>query len=259
MKAWAVVGATLLVAGSAFALQPAPQSSVQTPVGFSSVTDLQNFFAIQQVEVKEVTVNQAHLEEFLHIEGLSNARPNQLGITDIVTDIGGSLGSLNKWITLGQKIWDIIVAGKPVANVSTQRIAVLPASQPDWLQMENWKGPEAKTYEVSAKNLYGMTVMSHSFTIAYNYGGQIDGQGAFLANATVIPSKVSVSWGFTLNSKVEVGQAVNTGTKASPVPGIELQLKWSMDSILKHLEGVESFFVRGSGETTRVSASGQGQ
>ena len=165
----------------------------------------------------------------------------------------GSAGSLDPsqimpWITLGEKIWALIAANKPVVSVQTKRAFILPVAEQDWTQMENWKGPAVHTYRLEYKNLYGSTVITHTYTIAYNYGGTYNEAGQFLANVTVIPSTVNVAWGYTLNTSVELGDAVNTASKSSPVPGIEIQIITKVDTVLKHAETRDAFFVKGSGE-----------
>ena len=160
---------------------------------------------------------------------------------------------VSAWIALGEKLWQVVVANKPVANVSSQRVSVLPVAQQDWAQMETWKGPALHTFAVNARNVLGATVISQSYTVAYNFGGSYEGKGQYLANVTVIPAKIDVSWGFTLNSSVEVGSVINTGTKDSPIPALTLELKWSVDSILKHKEGRDSFFIKGDGSSVQMT------
>ncbi len=166
---------------------------------------------------------------------------------------GGAIGGIDPsqilpWISLGEKIWALIAANKPVVSVQTKRAFVLPVAEQDWTQMENWKGPAVHTYRLQYKNGFGSTVITHVYTIAYNFGGTYNERGQFLANVTVIPSKVDVAWGYTLNTSVELGEAVNTASKASPIPGIEVQIITKVDTVLKHAETRDGFFVKGSGE-----------
>lgn len=162
------------------------------------------------------------------------------------------LGDVSTWVNIAFKVWNLIKDNAPVANVSNQTISVIPQGL-QWFEMERWKGPSATSYTIEAKNLYGMTVVSQTYTVAFNYGGSLRGKGAFLANATIIPTKINVSWGFKLNSEVQVGQPVNTGAFDSPVPGVALTVKWQMNSILKHLEGRNQFFLRGDGTSDQVT------
>ncbi len=184
------------------------------------------------------------------------ASPTSPSITgDIGSIIGAALGpsGISAWVTIGQKIWDIIVANKPSAVVQTSRVSVLPVVQADWAKMDSWQGPMTKTYTIQAINGFGTAIASHTYTISFNFNGELNGAGHYISNATIIPSKINVGWGYALNSKVEFSDAVNTGTAASPLPGLSIQLDWSIDNVFRHAEGVENYFIKGDGSVARVN------
>ena len=162
---------------------------------------------------------------------------------------------VDSWVTIGMKVWAIIASNRPVANVSTQRISVLPSANIDWIQMENWKGPAARTYTIKKKNMYGMTVVENTYTIAYNYGGQVNGVGAFLANATIIPTAVNVIFGFTLDADAQVGQPVNISSQANPVAGVDIQVRYKVTTFINHSQGVDAFFLSGDGQIKQLNES----
>ena len=229
-------------------------------LGLRNAHELRNYLTLGEVtsneDLKIFTVDELHKTDWL-LENSTN-NPTTLsgtadGLSDALTDLAGDLGDIKRWITVGQKLWEVIRNNQPVINVKTQSISVLPDSSPTWTEMETWRGPAAKSYTIAAKNLYGVTVISHTYTVAFHHGGSLGGRGQFLANATIIPTNVDVSWGFSLNSQVQVGQPLNTGTKANPVPGVDLSLEWSMSSILKKSQGVDQFHVRGDGSSTHVN------
>lgn len=226
-------------------------------LGFRDAEELSQYFTIGEIEVlyDGKPANRAQLEArgvLPSVQMTTQENSPDGGLFEALGGLAADLGDVKKWVTLGEKLWELIRNNQPVANVTTQTVSILPRDKPDWSEMETWKGPAAQTYTIQAKNLYGATVVSHTYTVAFNYGGSFRGHGKFLANATIIPTNVDVSWGFKLASSVEVGTPVNTGTLESPVPGVDLQLKWQMDSILKHLEGRNQFFVRGDGSVTHT-------
>jgi hypothetical protein len=165
------------------------------------------------------------------------------------------LGNVQGWIMLGSKLWDLIQAGRPSLSVKTQRVTVVPNVAGDWTAMSDWQGPYAQTYVIEAKNYLGMSVIKQVYTIAFNYGGKFNGQGQFLANATIIPVDMRVGWGFNLDSSVEFGEPVNTGSMVEPRAGLELQIVWKMGSIFSRREGRDSFFVRGDGTSQQLTAT----
>jgi hypothetical protein len=219
--------------------------------GFGSQTEFQNYMTVSDMTITEVPVDMAAADRFL------SARVNQPNPADVLGDLGAVVtdpSSITAWVTLGKKVWEIVVANKPVVNVSTQKVSVLPQAQTDWRMMSNWSPrPFAKTYVIEARNGYGASVIKHAYTVAFNYGGKFNGKGAFLANATIIPSQVEVAWGYKLNSKVQVGEAVNTGDLDSPIPGVNLELQYKIDTVIKHSSGRDNFFVMGNGRVEHLT------
>lgn len=162
-------------------------------------------------------------------------------------------GLVDSWITIGAKLWNIIAAGRPVANVSYQRVSILPGANVDWMQMSNWKGPATRTYRVKKVNGFGMTVVENTYTLVYNYGGQINGVGAFIANATIIPTAVNVMYGFQLDAEAQVGQPVNVGTKENPIAAMELQVRYRVKTLMSDSQGTDAFFLRGDGQMEQIN------
>ncbi len=241
----------MIGASSASANEFAPADSLRAAdYGFSSPVEMQGYFDIADVEINEVPTALSSTQLEAAGVRLGGASANEGTIFDALTDLIVNLDDPKAWATLGNRFWKLIANNQPVVNVRTQTVTVVPqALAQNWMAMENWKGPYSRSYTVSAKNLYGITVISHTYTVAFNYGGQVQGQGAFLANATIIPTAVDVAWGFTLNSDVQVGQPINTGSAASPTPGVDLTVQWEMKSILKVIQGRDQFFVRGDGSS----------
>lgn len=233
---------------------------------FASAADQANFLTISSIEIHEVPTDgrvTAELLASLDLPSLPAAAPGLPtlpGTGSVIGDIGKAvtggvldINSVQSWITLGEKIWQLIEKNRPVANVKSQRVSVLPIAQQDWQQMESWQAPMVKSYVIEAKNLFGVTCVQQTYALAFNYGGKYQGKGAYLANATIIPSQVNVLWGYTLNSSVEVGQAVNVSSKDNPIPGIDLQMGWSIETTFKHAEQHTSYFVRGDGQIAIIN------
>lgn len=254
--------ATYSDSGSASTNEPIPAITPESAraLGFRSLDELSSYFEIAEISVvenqREFSDDELRLTGFELLNGTANtllysaASPS---IGELISSLAGDIGDIKSWVTLGTKIWDVIKNNQAVVNVQTQTVSVLPLAFSDWRLMETWKGPMAKSYTISAKNLYGKTVISHTYTVAFHYGGSSEGRGQFLANATILPTNVDVSWGFTLNSNVKVGEPLNTGTTQNPVPGVDLGLEWSMSSVFKKTQGVDQFFVRGDGTTSHVN------
>lgn len=223
-------------------------------LGFKSQADMEKHFTVANIRVHEISQTE--------IQRKDNAleRRGQLNWTRQMQELMGvplSMRALEipigEIVAIGEKIWEIIQKGRPVVDVKTHRAAVLPAAQTDWREMESWKGPAMKAYRVTATNGFGSDVIGFTYRLAFHHSGSYNGHGSFLANATIVPEDIYVSWGFELNSFVEVGDAVNYGTKADPLPGLLMQVNWEMKSVMTHMAARESFVIKGDGTSLRMS------
>jgi hypothetical protein len=156
---------------------------------------------------------------------------------------------IDQMINLGQKIWSIIEANKPVVNVQTQYATALPQGITSWGQLAGWKPPEGSVYGFSAKNAYGIKVIDVSYQVLRTYGGNYNGKGKFLTAVTIQPLSVNVAWGYTFNMTVEIPDTsiVNVGTTQDPVAAMQPLVKWTVSTALKSSSGQSTYYVQGDG------------
>lgn len=150
-------------------------------------------------------------------------------------------------VNIGQKVWEVVKAGKPVAHFETPMANALPRGLTCWNDLEHWQAPKVQTYQVVYKNGFGMEVVRFDFRLQFTYGGGKAEKGQYLANVSVQPSQLNVAWGYNFDAKVEVQPAVNLGSKDSPIAGLELNLRWTVKTIMKSSENSFHFFVQGNG------------
>lgn len=280
MKLFSALAATTLFVGSL----------ANASTEFASEADQKNYYTIDSIEIVPVETDAKILEKLNVI--YSSFRPLPQAPTTVPTDpvpqvpqipqmppapqapqapgtgrpvtlpqigLPGSGGgitdpmTIQQWITVGERVWQLVANNRPTASVSTHRVSVLPASQEDWAQIEGWQGPAARTFEVVARNILGSTVVRNKYTIAWNYGGKYNGKGAYIGNLTMIPTDISVSFGYTLNSRVVVGDAVNIASTNDPVPALNFQVEYSVTNVFKHIQSAESFFVTGKGGFKKIN------
>jgi hypothetical protein len=250
--------ASVFVAGALLVLGSIAQASTAQPdfksLGFSSEAEMQNYLSI--VDVK-VTTTPIESSEYAAVLNPSQADASAIalggGLLDTLGPVLMAPENPAAWVAFGKKAWEVVVANRPVVNVQTARVTVLPNDKKLWAQMEGWRGPRGTAYTIQAVNGFGVTVVNQKYTVSFNYGGSLNGKGRYLANATIIPSTIEVSWGYTLNSSVEVGQVLNAGTVESPIPAVDMQLKYNTKTILKEAQGIDSFYIKGDGSLSHVS------
>ena len=128
-------------------------------------------FRITSVEISEV---ESSNDQETH--------KNFVETKNFISDIGKVIEVVDGLIALGEKIYPIVEAGKPVLSSNLPVTHVIPNVQdsaPDFTlsAMENWYAPKSRTYKVIYKNVYGMEVISFTFSMNYQYGGSYEGSG----------------------------------------------------------------------------------
>ena len=178
------------------------------------------------------------------------------------SDLGGdAMGALNladvildKVINMGKKVWNIIEAGKPVVNLKLSTASAMPQGVTNWLQLSGWQAPTAKSYRISYANGFGMNVVDFTYTVLYTAGGNLNGKGAYLSRVAVLPTNLSVMWGYNFAAEVDVPSVLNTGTKENPVGGAEIDVKWTVNTVIKSDENTQGYFVKGNGAFQSLNA-----
>src|SRR5690606_11960017 len=139
-----------------------------------------------------------------------------------------------------------------VVNLNYAPISVLPklpnGQAAEAMDLEGWSLPVARKVRMTYKNLYGMNVVTFDYKIIFAYGGSQDGKGAYITAAQVVPSDVSVAWGYTLNATMKLVGLQNHGTKASPVAGAVVSLNYRVETVLKTIDTTDTYHMTGKGQ-----------
>ncbi len=158
----------------------------------------------------------------------------------------------NQWLMIGQLVYQLVRENEPVANSDTERFSVMPIEANQWEKMEGWTGPHVRTFNLRAKNGFGMNVVNFQYQVILYANGSLEDKGSYVANLQIVPQFVDISWGFKFDSDVEVGDVMNMGTVEDPIVGVHMQIQWKIHSMLKHSQGIDSFFVRGDSEIQKI-------
>jgi hypothetical protein len=155
--------------------------------------------------------------------------------------------SFDNVINTGKVLWGIVKSNKPIVNVKTDSASALPEGVKDWTQLQGWKVPQARLYRMIYKNLYQMTVVDFTYRVIFTSGGNMQGKGKYLCEATIVPAQLEVAWGYTFNAEGFVQSILNVGSHTDPIGAVELRMKWGVDTYFKHSENTASFFLQGDG------------
>lgn len=152
-------------------------------------------------------------------------------------------------VNIGKTVWQIVDANRPVLHAELPVAHALPRGLQCWSDLERWNAPRTQSYEVVYKNKFGIEVVKFRFRLQFTYGGsRAGGRGRYIANATVAASQIDVVWAYTFNARLDIARAVNLGTSADPIAGLEMNLHWNVKTWVKESENSVHFFITGNGD-----------
>ncbi len=164
-------------------------------------------------------------------------------------DINGTIDTLDKIVNLMEKIFGIIEKNQPVVNITTNYANAVPFGTSHWTQLQGWSKPATKKYAFSMKNAYGSEVVKVTYQVHYTYNGNFQGKGKFLTGVTIEPLSVTTAWGYkvSLVSEVPDSTIANVGTHEDPIASMQVQLRWTVHTMVKDITQKGIYYVQGDG------------
>jgi hypothetical protein len=165
-------------------------------------------------------------------------------IGDIITTIDGI-------IAVGQRIWKIVDAGRPVITTKiAPMVSVLPhleGENPTLNQMANWSAPKVRSYRVSFKNGFNSEVVGFTYTIYFQFNGSLKGTGKYITNLKVQASEIYTAWGFNFDATSELVGIANVGSLEAPVASATMQISYAVKGLVNESRASQGFYVDGAG------------
>lgn len=179
-------------------------------------------------------------------------------LPDLNNDLGQIIIMTDKLVALGEKIWKIIEAGKPVINTTglTPNISVLPKGITEAASFETmfgWSDPKVARYRASYKNLYGVEVIHFEFSVMMQYGGTDGKGGKYLTSISIFPGTIYAAWGWNFNASSSLISITNKGTALAPVAGANLELSYDVMTPINTTKNKIRFHLDGNGTMMRLN------
>ena len=237
--------------------------SLSVPVWAES-QDLNKYLTLHSVAVTVETetesgTSKSMMEEELKdntVLDLAVGVPDAAGRFNEKANIGQVIAVANQVIALGEKIYEIVKKGQPVLNVSTAPISVLPknsdGSPVDIFQTSDWSMPLTRKVKLEYKNLYGSKVVTFDYTVMFVHSGKYNGKGAYLTAVQVVPTNVTVSWGYEFDVNMKLVGLQNHGSVESPVAGAIVQMSYKAKTVLRTIDSTDQYHVTGRGQLTQL-------
>ncbi len=237
--------------------------SLSVPV-LAESQDLNKYLTLHSVAVTvETQTESGSYKSMMEEEILDNkvldlavGVPDSAGRFAEKANIGQVIAVANQVIALGEKIYEIVKKGQPVLNVSTAPISVLPknidGTPVDIFQTSNWSMPFTRKVKLEYKNLYGSKVVTFDYTVMFVHSGKFNGKGAYLTAVQVVPTNVTVGWGYEFDVNMKLAGLQNHGSVDSPVAGAIVQLSYKAKTVLRTIDSTDQFHMTGRGQFTQL-------
>ncbi|CAF0883379.1 unnamed protein product [Rotaria sp. Silwood1] len=164
------------------------------------------------------------------------------------------IDEINQIMNTGRQAWSIVDKNRAVVDIQTSYGNGIPGHITDPFELQSWSSPPAShSFTVNVNNRLKQRVFQFTYALQFMYGGSLDGKGAYLDRVTVIPSRISVAWGFVFNASVQIASVHNVGTRDEPIAAVHVELHYRLAG-LNVVERTESFHVRGDGQYVHLNA-----
>ena len=108
------------------------------------------------------------------------AAPASPSFGEQMNNAGQVVGLIDQIVNLVDKVFGIIAKNQPVVNINVNYANAVPYGLSHWTQLQGWKTPAVKRYQVTYKNGFGAQVVNVVYQLHYTYGGNLNGKGKFL-------------------------------------------------------------------------------
>lgn len=185
--------------------------------------------------------------------GVSTPKP---GVS--LAQVGQVIAVAKDIVALGESIYTLVQKGKPSNTTDFTPISVVPRDPitkeiADPFEMESCSMPVQKKFVTSIKSAAGGEGVRFEYMVIYTYGCSYNGTGKYIQNAIVQPVSVKTSYGWDFNATMKLNGIMNHGTKAQPVVGALLSIKYSMNSWHTAFERNDTIHITANGELKNYS------
>jgi hypothetical protein len=174
-------------------------------------------------------------------------------IGDRADTAGKVIQTARDLVALGEAFYELVKKGRPSNVTEFAPISVVPRDPQtkeyvDPFDLEGFSMPVERSFIAKVKNGSGSEVVNFNYKVIYSYGGSFDGKGKYLTNVMVVPGAVRTSYGWDFNAKMTLSGVMNHGTRANPIAGAMVNIKYQMNSWSAAFERNDTIHVTGAGE-----------
>lgn len=135
-------------------------------------------------------------------------------------------------IMAGAKVWNVIVNGRPSADLASAYASAIPGFQFNWNDMSDWRKVTRRYRFVMGNKVQGDDAVDIVYETSFFHGSLATPgssplrRGHYIANFVVKPESIKMKWGWKVSLSVLMSNPMNIGTAEEPVAMLETDLKW---------------------------------
>lgn len=167
-------------------------------------------------------------------------------------------------IMAGAKVWNVIVNGRPSADLASAYASAIPGFQFNWDDMADWKKVTRRYRFTMGNAVQGDDAVDIVYEASFYYGSLATPgagplrRGHYVANFVIKPLEIKMKWGWKVSLSVLMSNPMNIGTAEEPVALLEADLKWLFAKPFTNEPkiGMDTMSVDGLGNLTTSVAGG---
>lgn len=168
-------------------------------------------------------------------------------------NIGQVISNAKDIVALGEAVYELVKKGKPRVQTDYAPINIVPKDPiskeyVDPMELEGASFPTERSFRARVKNGAGVEVVVFNYKVVYTYGASYNGTGKYLANLLIVPGSIKATHGWEFNSTAKLSGMMNHGTRADPVAGALITIKYNINSARYAFERNDTIHVTGRGE-----------
>lgn len=174
-------------------------------------------------------------------------------LNERIETTGKVIGVARDIVALGEAMYDLVKKGKPSNMTEYAPISVVPREPGtkdavDIFDLEGFSMPVERAFVARIKNGVGKEVVTFTYKVMYSFGGSWNGAGKYLSGVIIVPQSVKTQWGWEFNASMKMSGMMNHGTKADPVAGVMITIKYQMNGWSTAYERNDTIHITGRGE-----------
>lgn len=179
--------------------------------------------------------------------------PGTPGQPDTLERTGRVISVAKDIVALGEAIYDLVRKGKPTNVTDYAPMSVVPKDpvtkeHVDPFELEGFSIPVQRDFTTRITNGLGKEVVRFDYTVIYSYGGSYNETGSYLMNVIIVPKFVKTTFGWDFNATMKLSGIMNHGSRANPVAGIMVTMKYQMNSWSAAFERNDTIHITGKGQ-----------